>query len=172
MPLILGQRNDAKPGARSQTVDRSGLTEDDWRVIAVDRAFRDAHFACEDAADCRRKLAKLGRLLDDPDLAAEYPPDHPDRLDALARHADLVFDGKRLRRKARDAAKEAAAAWELIVSGPDRNLLCQGFARAWADSGVFALVAADPGLARLPFWAAALPLQNERSEPATGDCPF
>lgn len=171
MPLVLGARNDVAAKDRPKPIDRSGLSATDWLAIAVDNAFRQVHFACVDADERARKLARLDALLDDPDLARTHPPDDPDRQDAIARHIELHYERQRFVMEARGAAKEAARMWEKL---PDdwRAWLRDGFALGWHDSPAWSLALSDPLLARLGFWQEAGWAWRNRESTEVPPCPF
>ena len=167
--MKLGPRHDI---AAKEKVDRSGLSQLDWQAIAVENAFRGAHFLLEDAAERSRKLGRLDTLLDDPDLATTHEPNHPDRLAAITRHAELNVERHRFTTEGRRGAMVTARLWEKLPSTEWQVWLRDGLALAFFDSGLFLLASNDPALYRMRFWKEALATWRNREGKTLGEPPF
>jgi hypothetical protein len=169
VPLIRGTRRDV---AAKEKGDRSGLAALDWAVIAVDNAFRQAHFAMADAEERDRKLKRLDALLDDPALAETHDPSHPDRLDAIARHFELHGERHRYRTEARRAAIDVDRLWGKVPDTEARTWIRDGLALVFADSPIWPVALADVTLCRLRFWQEGGETWRNREAVEMPPCPF
>ena len=166
MPLVLGKRNDV---VAKEKVDRSGLTAQDYALIATHNVWLDCHFAAGELAATCRKLDRLTALLDDPDLAATHPADDPDRLDAQAKRAELWRLRDLQRRDVRRYAKRTAERANELPSDDLRAWFAGLVIKLWGDSPALSFVRLDPGLPRLDFWRMAIALSATAEETV---CPF
>lgn len=105
----------------------------------------------ERVAAIDRTRAKLIARLDDPSLADEYPPDHPDRVAAETRCSLLLHE----RRDAVTAIVRQARAIDRAYAelpGRDRQEFAAALRLAWFDHPAVELIRTDPTAGRLAVW--------------------